>query len=362
MEFTSKARLENGCIIAEVIAPAAGENTKYAYYLYEKTQGLLEKRMYTSNPTCSFQPPCSGTYYVKAFVRHWPNGDKGDFTTISQKTNNVSVYPTKPLSYEDLDAERFQKSGSTLYTILWDGVRFEFLINYRPGSSRAVVFGTGKVSGDIRPVFSRATWANDLPETAIYYFDPTVYLGDCNLGWCYGTNDRWYLKDISHLLEVILRKLDIPVSNTLFYGSSGGGFTSMCLASMLQSKATVINPQFLVENYKAPALKRLKSVCLRNGETLLSERLSVLSVFEKYSYFPPLHIVENILSPDDIETQLTPFLQQLTQAAPNSIRRLTVDFFSHEDGHNGMLSKDVCLRHIAEDLDQLSPVHPGVEL
>ena len=96
MEFTSKARLENGCIIAEVIAPAADENTKYAYYLYEKTQGLLEKRMYTSNPTCSFQPPCSGTYYVKAFVRHWPNGDKGGFTTISQKTNNVSVYPTTP--------------------------------------------------------------------------------------------------------------------------------------------------------------------------------------------------------------------------------------------------------------------------
>lgn len=153
MEFTSKARLENGCIIAEVIAPAADENTKYAYYLYEKTQGLLEKRMYTSNPTCSFQPPCSGTYYVKTFVRHWPNGDKGDFTTTSQKTNNVSAYSMKPLSYEDLDAERFQKSGSTLYTILWDGVRFEFLINYRPGSSRAVVFGTGKVSGDIRPVF-----------------------------------------------------------------------------------------------------------------------------------------------------------------------------------------------------------------
>ena len=66
------------------------------------------------------------------------------------------------------------------------------------------------------------------------------------------TNDRWYLEQIAVLLGRILEKLDIPISNTLFYGSSAGGYMSMCLAAMLRSRVTVINPQFIVENSAPP--------------------------------------------------------------------------------------------------------------
>ena len=177
MEFTAVSRLENGAIVAEVNAPAADENTKYAYYLYERTRGVQEKRKYTSNPTCSFQPPCSGTYYVKVFLRHCPNGAQEKPVILTQRSNSTYVYNTKTLSCEELNGESFRAPGKTLYTIWWDGVRYEFLLNYKPGSARAVVFGTGAVTGNTRPVFSRSSWANDLSETAIYYFDPTLYLG-----------------------------------------------------------------------------------------------------------------------------------------------------------------------------------------
>ena len=249
MEFSVVSRLEHDVLVVEVTAPEADENTRYAYYLYERTRGIVKKQMYIKESTFSFSLSEPGAYFVKAFVRNWPNGPHGEHHTTSKNTNNIIRYPTKVVSYAAMESEDFLSDGGSIYDIVWDRVHYKFFVYYKPDSSQSVIFGTGNIGQHPDPYFARITWAHELPCTAIYYSDPTSYKPPCTLGWGYGTNDRWYLKDIAALLEKILAKLGIPVSNTLFYGSSGGGFTSIMLAAMLRSRATVINPQFILENF-----------------------------------------------------------------------------------------------------------------
>ena len=117
MEFSVVSRLENGAIIAEVTVPEADKTTQYAYYLYEKNQGVLEKRMYTGETVCSFQPPSSGQYYVRAFVRSWPDGLQKEPVTVAKNSNTVTYYLRKSIPYERLKAERFRSAEGTVYDL-----------------------------------------------------------------------------------------------------------------------------------------------------------------------------------------------------------------------------------------------------
>ena len=355
MEFTAVSRLERTTLTVEVTVPEVDQTTQYAYYLLEKTQGVLEKQFYLKENTFTFPLSDPGTYAVQVYVRHWPNGPDGNSVTTVKESNWIPFYPTKVVPYERLEEEDFRSTVGTTYDIVWDGVHYEFFIHYKPDCPQAVIFGTGDVGPYQRPYFARISWAGDLPCTAIYYSDPTSYLPPCTLGWGYGTNDRWALKDISALLRKILDKLHIPTDNTLFYGSSGGGYTSMLLAAMLRSRATVINPQFIIEKFYPAHIARLKQVCLKEGETLLPERLHTATFFQQEGYFPPLHVVQNIRAKFDLKTQLSPFLESLSDLSIDCTNRLHIEFYSHEAGHNGMPSKEVCLKHISEDLVVTAP-------
>ena len=212
------------------------------------------------------------------------------------------------------------------------------------------------------PVFHRISWAKEIPCTAIYYFDPTCYLGDLSAGYGYGTNDRWYLKQIAVLIERILNKLDIPLTNTLFYGSSVGGFTSICLAAMLHSRATVINPRLNAEKTIPRVWASLNDNCLKEGETFLPERTNVMAVFQNENYFPVLHIIQNIGDKFNMETQIIPFLDQMSKEPMNCTDRLHFEFYFLEGGHNAGPPTDVCLRQIVDDLPECIPMRVSLSI
>lgn len=366
MEFTATSKLEKGKLVVEVTAPEADKTTQYAYYLYEKSRGVLVKQMYTEKNTFSFDLPDSGQYYVKAYVRHWPDGKGGEPVSTAQYTNKVLFFATKYLSYEQMDEESFFSPNGLIYNILWNGVRYEFYVCNRPDSFRAVIFGSGALSPAQLPHFNRISWSTLIPETTIFYSDPTLYRFDPSgqseelaIGWGYGTNDRWYLEEIAVLLKKILDRLNISLSNTLFYGSSAGGFMSMGLAAMLRSRATVLNPQFNIECYSPRALTAMKQACLKDGESLLPERTHVTAIFEKECYFPPIHLLENVQSKSDITAQLTPFLAELSKTALPGTDRLALELYSEPGGHAAFPSRERCLRHIAEDLARPLPEGDG---
>ena len=59
------------------------------------------------------------------------------------------------------------------------------------------------------PIFQRHKWINDFDETVIYYNDPTLYLGQINIGWGQGEKNRFYLEEIAEILKTILAKVHI---------------------------------------------------------------------------------------------------------------------------------------------------------
>lgn len=296
---------------------------------------------------------------MKVFVRAPSSDPNGGYDISTARTGKVSVpgknttpsiYPTISLRYEELDDLVIPPRKSMIYNIAWDGVHYEFLIHHKPESTQALVLGTGAVGEHPRPYFARNSWAAEFPCTAIYYSDPTSYIGECHLGWGYGTNQRWYLEDIAILTLRILRKLKIQPEDTLLYGSSGGGFTSMLLAAMFRSRATVINPQFFIENYRKLPVGQMKAVCLKAGETLIPQRSSISAMFEAVNYFPVLHIFQNILSSGDISLQLSPFLAKASTSKLSTEIPLRIDLYFKEGGHNAMPDKNVCIEQVTEDL------------
>lgn len=260
----------------------------------------------------------------------------------------------KVLQFSELENESFKNPEPTFYDIYWNDVKFEMCINYKPDDKNAIVFGTGAYGTEYRdkfPLFNRISWMYDFSCTGIWYFDPTMYQHEqLTVGWYYGRNNRWYLEDYKYLIGHILKKLNISPSDTLFFGSSGGGFSSIILATMFHSKASVINPQFSIRAFSQLHVKNLEAATLEDGEELIEERINVADFIAKENYLPKLHILENNLSNNDIFDQLPAFMKGIFDNKFNCMERIRIDFYSNEQGHSGMPDKEYCVQFIKNGL------------
>lgn len=266
----------------------------------------------------------------------------------------MSESPVKSIVYSDLEYEDFHVSEPTIYSIQYNEVKYEILLHYKPGNREAVVFGNGDVATTGKtynyPFWSRGTWAAELPFNAIYYFDPTVYLGEATLCWCYGENRRWYLKDIANIIEKILKKLQIKIDHVVFSGSSGGGFTSIMLATMMRGKVACINPQLSAIDYHPHKVEELKESVLKEGECLIVERLKCISYFIETNYIPQIYIKQNLNSKYDVEKQMLPFLKSVSELRFDCKGRIVYEFYNNEGGHNAMPGKEETINWIKEKI------------
>lgn len=261
-------------------------------------------------------------------------------------------YIKKRINFDEIENETFKHNKTILYEIMYNEVKYEILINYKIFNNKAIIFGTGSVREKKveLPIFSRATWIDDFPCTTIFFFDPTLYLADLDLGWGYGTKDRWYLEEISIILNVILNKMKIQTHDTLYSGSSGGGFMAVMLATLMKSKATVINPQFFLQNYHGGVILRLIEVCNNGNKKLIPERINLIQLCKRENYFPTIHLLENSYSDDDIKKQLMPLLKNLNNNKINCQDKLKIEMYYNEKGHGGQPDKHVVIKTLLDDV------------
>ncbi len=366
-EFTIEYMVDQdtGTITAKADYPAANQFTTYGCYLIDRqTRTILQRKSYQPEPIFQFHAE-PGLYYARVFIR-----TKADETEepvkFASSSKSVRVYAVVPVRYEELEQLDLFRPGMTLYKIDWDGVTFDFAVNYIENASSAVVFGTGAITAQVPfPVFSRINWSPELSHCAIYYFDPALYSKKLNLFWCYGTNRRWYLENIAVITYKLLKKLHISQQDTLFYGSSGGGYTSILLASMLHGRAFVANSQFILPRYLPARFPKFKEAVLQPGEELIPERISAAALIRREGFFPPLQVWQNDTAPNDVKNQIAPFLQELVEYSLSYGERLSIVFFSREGGHNGMPDKADCIASMDEMLsrrfpclDELGPLPP----
>ena len=254
------------------------------------------------------------------------------------------VYPVRKVNIEDLWRENFLAETPTIYEILWGEVKYELLIHHIPGSAKMVALGTGTVSRDRGlPDFKRNSWYPAIPVTSIWYADPTLYTGELSLYWYYGNNRQWYLENIAFLLAYISDKLGLSLNDSLYFGSSGGGYASLVLAAMLHGKSLVINPQIILTDYYPDHVARFLQDVLREGEEILPERNNVVSLFKRERFIPRIHYVQNLQAKRDVRFHLTPFLRELSDQQMNCGEVISMEFYYDGGGHNAMPSQKKCL-------------------
>ena len=271
----------------------------------------------------------------------------------------MTKYPIREIRFEELAAELKCNNCAEpmIYAVLRDGVRYEFLIKSSAGSRQAVVFGTGHltISREEWPFFSRQSWMNEIPCSCIYYFDPTLYLGPIELAWCYGTNERWYLREIADILEILLKALDVPADSALMMGSSGGGFTSIMLATMLRARCMAINPQTDFRHYLEAPVEKLRQTVLRPDEDWIDERADAVELMKREGFVPYVHIYQNVIVERDLKDHIIPLIQKYHNmgmgGADCGYGKIKLDFYQHPDGHNAMPMKKLCIAGMLQDLE-----------
>lgn len=254
-------------------------------------------------------------------------------------------YPEVTIHDYELDAFEIRRDKTFILRVMQGGVPYEYLIRRRSGNDKLIVFHNGAVpEGNVRyPVFQRHSWAELLKTSSVFCMDPTLYLNSyLQLGWGVGRNETYYLEKSSLILRKIIAKMGIRLTDTVIYGTSGGGYLSAITGIYLRG-ATVVadNAQLDVRNwiYK-DALDAIMTFCFDNISEALRyrERFSVIDAFEKHGYVPPIYLHVNLCSEADNSTQLVPFLQAAERMRQvkeyNNIK--VILHFEPEKGHDGM--------------------------
>lgn len=147
------------------------------------------------------------------------------------------------------------------------------------------------------------------------FFDDEI-----NIGWFVGTKDEWYLSSLAEIIDKLAKSQEIINENILFYGSSGGGFSSIVLATFIKnSKVLINNSQLFILNHNKNTLDKLFSLISPsfNGMTrdeIIDEiryRLDIIELFEKMEYAPFITYYLNSVSKGDIVDQTIPLLEKI---------------------------------------------------
>ncbi|KZX16124.1 hypothetical protein MBCUT_09900 [Methanobrevibacter cuticularis] len=236
----------------------------------------------------------------------------------------MNRFVDKIISLELDEIEKYSFPRDELFglKIIENGVKYEFLIKLSSYNNNLICFGSGayKNSGPkatYPPIFNRWSWNKDFEESVLFYNDPTLYLNnEVKLGWGVGFKEDYYLEIISKIIKLFAKGNNISNNDILFYGSSGGGFTSIILATLIKkSKVFVNNSQLILKNYyHKNVYKRMIKACFGDLDidTIYEKygyRLSVLEMFKKEKYVPSIVYYVNSESKQDIINQCIPFVE-----------------------------------------------------
>jgi len=263
------------------------------------------------------------------------------------------------IDFDKLDTLILDKNEEFFLVVNKDGIKFEFLIKRKVSSKNLIIFGSGayNINQLKPPIFHRYSWSSEIDENVIYYNDPTLYLTDITLAWGYGTKDKHYLEIIYKILEKLMNIMSIEKRKTIIYGSSGGGFMAIMLATFLKgSVALVNNPQVDISKYYLSQIEKLfmKIYPNENVQDIFQrnrDRISVVDMFKREEYIPRIVYYQNIACDFDMKSQFYPFINSM-KSLEESIFYMPIDiklYYNKEENHNP-LSKNKTINIIKNQL------------
>ncbi|MDR1007900.1 MAG: hypothetical protein LBL65_04965 [Campylobacteraceae bacterium] len=244
------------------IAPFQDEN--YAFYVIRNDE-VIYRQTYTSQNSFEFMhDKILGRHRVKGYARS-KNGLTGrglsqDMFVFGQER------PLENISKDKLrDTYLLIKSGNYSFHCLY----FEGKVN------NLFVLLSGAIDRNKRkpPYFTRWKWRDKFPGHIICISDPTLLLNETiELGWYIGSEKYNATDDMAKLVKHIAKILGVPNERIISYGSSGGGFGALMLASKIDgSLAVAINPQTnVLSHYQR--VEKMVDVCFSGRDQEFIEK------------------------------------------------------------------------------------------
>lgn len=230
-------------------------------------------------------------------------------------------------------------------------MNYEFIIDINNNFDKVIIFGSGalpksnieKFKG--HPVFHRISW--DYNHSQIYYNDPTRKLSDeLTGGWGLGTQETWYLENISKIIKIIADNYfeyenpNNKYNNLIFYGSSMGGYMSLQLSILVKNSISIAEmPQFNLYNWKYwPILKRtiFYDLTQKEIEEQFSHRLKIIDLINREKYIPNTYLILDCSVQSDFENQYNDFfnhLNELPYEDNNNINKIKIRIDGKNIGH-----------------------------
>jgi len=243
-----------------LIANAETSNTtagQFAFYVFRNEERIYTQ-WYSESPVLRYDTKAEpGLYRVFSFLKY-PDGK-----TVTKYSKPIFLnprsyslaFPRKPLP-EDR-------------AMLFNGPHWKFrAVYFSSEEQRLFIMTTAAVDRKkmTSPSFNRWTWAGagKFPGHVLCIADPTLELGDAmNLAWYLGTAQHDATDELCIFIRRFAEALGIPEDKIVFWGSSGGGFAALALASRIDgSIAVAINAQTDVLAYELDrVVKMVKDLC-----------------------------------------------------------------------------------------------------
>lgn len=233
------------------------------------------------------------------------------------------------LKIDEIESFEFPIEKLFALEIIHNDALFYFIIKFSADNKNFICFPPGASdrdkttsSGELKvpPFFSRWKWHKYFDESTIALADPMIFLNDeIKLGWFIGVKNHWYLETASKIIRKLAVNQNVPNENILFFGSSGGGYVSVCLATLLKnSKVVVNNAQFFILNYYPRLVNMAFKANFKSFNGLsqveiinkIMYRLDTLELFRREKYAPHITYYVNVKSENDIINQTIPLLSR----------------------------------------------------
>lgn len=249
-------------------------------------------------------------------------------------------------NYDDLEEVVIPFNKRIGLIVFRDSVKYEFLINLKEYSDKLLVVGSAAITRDSnldrnKPVFHRWSW--NFEESTIFYNDPTLYLSNELLGgWGLGSMDNWYLKRISDILNILIKKCGYENQNVIFYGSSLGGTMSIMLATLIKNSVAIAEvPQFDITNW-GMHWEKLR-IYLFDGlptdyiKIHYKYKIDVIELMKIEQYIPDVYLILDCSHDYDFENVYLPFFKRLNELPfKDSENHIKIRIDGKNKGHSAL--------------------------
>ncbi|EHS7182862.1 glycosyl transferase [Staphylococcus pseudintermedius] len=254
------------------------------------------------------------------------------------------------LDFDTMTKEDLLKANNQKVKLIVDEIDFYIFINIKPNNQRLLVHTNGAINikKSQPPVFLRNSWRDDFDANCLFIDDRTIHDSEVNLGWGLGTKERHYVNDYARISQKVSQLLNVEDNQVTYYGSSGGGFVSILLATLHNhSRAIVNNPQTYVHRYRKKNVVDAYQVVFEDMEfeavnKMYANRVSSTSLMKKCNRVPEILYVQNRLSDEDMENHMIPFIRMLDKYQLDSSKINFLLYNDKKSGHNP-LPKDKTL-------------------